>query len=1526
MNKKYFLLFLITIIISTFSLIISSYSEEQIEDSVVSEILYKKLMIKELEEEINPEEEIAVIIEFKEEPMLSFIQKEKNKSTSAHAKKIEDIHVETIEKLKKDFKAKEIKRQYKYLMNGLATKIKTKDLEKIKKLPDVKKVWKDENLTILLQDSVPLINADDVWAEQNVSGFNITGESIIVAILDTGIAYDHSDLGNCTSAEFLAGNCEKVNYGYDFYNEDADPYDDHGHGTHCAGIVAANGGVKGVAPNATLLAYKVCSSSGSCPTSDIITAIENATLMGADVISMSLGTSTRGYADNVYQSSIDAAVANGTVVVIAAGNNGAYFSIGSPGTTPSAITVGSVDKSDIIALSSSKGFNLYSNGSIAGIKPDVVAPGVDIYSTVPTGSCSLCHSSGYKELDGTSMATPHISGVAALLKQAHPNWTVSQIKSAISNPAKESVYSHDYINKTPLVEGSGRVDAFQSYNITGVVISNNVFLGENMNISKNIWNSTKELNITNLKTTSITYNLSLNFSETGIEVNLSNTSITLAQDESALFNLTMQINNSEAVTGNYFGEIIVNSSLGDETLKIPFGVWVVLNPEGCPVDDTIITEDTTYSNITCYSFDFNKNSFIRIGASNIVLDCNGMTMDESIYSWYVVDSIGIYNSGYDNVTIKNCNLINYHYCYYLSGADDCLLLNNTASGYLVGEYKLKSGGCGFRVTSSDNNQFINNTARYFWGYAFAASISSESNYFYNNLVDKNNDGIVLFGNNNTANENNITSIVGDGIMFYGTYNNASNNIIDNCIYGIGFNGQLTSTINNKVYNTNLSGRSRTADIYGGMAGKNYFINSSYSNISFVKDTLQLVSQLYLTINVTDENNNPLQNANITVYENTTGSWILEWSELTDSNGLISIKPTTEFLENSTGKYYAYPTNITGSKSLYNTNSTTINMSDNQEIHLILPSGAGDVTSPTVTLTSPADQSTINLTNVTFECSMTEDIQLKNISLYGNWTGNWHLNQTKNITGVSNSTQFNITNLANETYIWNCYACDNSSNCALASSNYSFTINTSYTPPTGIPNVTIISPKNNSYFKIENVTLNFTVVDDADASLTCWYNLDGSIANIGNIANGTYNVTNLTSLSEAYHNISVICQDSNPQNGTSDTHLFYIDLTKPIVNSPEPADGDYVEGSIAETFSIDVNDETSLNTSSGRFFWRYPAGELFNEENMTCSQSSCSYDLDMSSIPEGKNLDYYFEIKDMAGNTGNNGTNVNPLTVTKSDSTSPTLTNIASSVTSSSATITWDTNEQANSTVYYGTTQATNSVSDSASLTTTHSITLNDLSSSTLYYYNVSSCDASRNCDTSSQYNFTTSAAQEDRDTTNGGGGGGGGGGDGRTYLVTDEQLSKGYTKEMSGGDRFKFTLENETHYVAVDSVTSTTVTINATSEVQQVILSKGEEEYFELTGDKYYDLSVKVNNINTTSSKTDITIKKIYEKVIATTTTVYGVTTTKVTTIPPTVTTVTKPYAPLGFELSTTQIGIIVSVIVIVALIIFIFVRVRTQE
>ena len=138
-----------------------------------------------------------------------------------------------------------LKRESKNVFNGFSADIFRSDREKIKDLPHVKAVYPDTEVSIALQDSVPLINATEVWQMKDSNNKFVTGENITVAIIDTGIDYMHPDLGSGFGSGY------KVIGGYDIYNDDPDPMDDHGHGTHCAGIVAANGIASALVPTPT---------------------------------------------------------------------------------------------------------------------------------------------------------------------------------------------------------------------------------------------------------------------------------------------------------------------------------------------------------------------------------------------------------------------------------------------------------------------------------------------------------------------------------------------------------------------------------------------------------------------------------------------------------------------------------------------------------------------------------------------------------------------------------------------------------------------------------------------------------------------------------------------------------------------------------------------------------------------------------------------------------------------------------------------------------------------------------------------------------------------------------------------------------------------------------------------------------------------------------------------------------------------------------------------------------------------------
>ncbi|MFI6333276.1 S8 family peptidase [Micromonospora chersina] len=232
-----------------------------------------------------------------------------------------------------------------------------------------------------------------------------------------------------------------------------------GHGTHVAGIITGNGSAAGgkyvgVAPDAKLLIGKVLGDEGSGSESGIIAGMEWAVAEGADVVNMSLATEGPGDGTGPMDLAVNRLTAQtGTLFVVAAGNTGPdESSIGSPGSAESALTVGAVDRDDQLAPFSSRGPVV---GSL-GLKPDITAPGVDIVSALASGSILgeqvPVVDERYLALSGTSMATPHVAGAAAILASQHTDWDADDLKSALMNSSKPSRGAPAY------EQGAGRVD------------------------------------------------------------------------------------------------------------------------------------------------------------------------------------------------------------------------------------------------------------------------------------------------------------------------------------------------------------------------------------------------------------------------------------------------------------------------------------------------------------------------------------------------------------------------------------------------------------------------------------------------------------------------------------------------------------------------------------------------------------------------------------------------------------------------------------------------------------------------------------------------------------------------------------------------------------------------------------------------------------------------------------------------------------------------------------------------------------
>ncbi len=504
--------------------------------------------------------------------------------------------------------------EYIKVYNGFSVKADEEEIRKISVIKGVKKVHPNMEVRLNLNESVPLIRANEVWKldkdgnDCSQSGKEcLTGKNVIIAVIDTGVDYTHPDLGGCFGTR-----C-KVIGGHDFINDDDDPMDDHGHGTHVAATAAGNGVLKGAAPDAKIISYKVLDSGGSGSFETVLAGIERAVDPNNDgdysdhvnVISMSLGAGCWTYNDDCgpndpLSKAIDNAADAGVVSVIAAGNSGpGKGTIGSPGTARKAITIGATDKNLILADFSSRGPVEFGDESIS--KPDVLAPGVSIcaakssqdkiapYVLEHNGIDLHCLDDKHISISGTSMATPHVSGAAALLIQSHPDWSAQQVKSALILSAKDLGYP---INE----QGAGFIDVYKANKIDLFIEPASINFGK-------ILDKTPEpriIKISNHRNKESKLNLS---TDCGV-ASLSENEIILKPNSSA--DIKLYINQLPAKEG------LINSNVhisdGVEEFKIPFTLNLVSEvtvyvktPEKAPQSDyAIVSEKLDYAD---YFFD-----------------------------------------------------------------------------------------------------------------------------------------------------------------------------------------------------------------------------------------------------------------------------------------------------------------------------------------------------------------------------------------------------------------------------------------------------------------------------------------------------------------------------------------------------------------------------------------------------------------------------------------------------------------------------------------------------------------------------------------------------------------------------------------------------------------------------------------------------------------------------------------------------------------------------------------------------------
>lgn len=582
-------------------------------------------------------------------------------------------------KLIEEYPSLRLRNFYTVALDGFSLQGKKGEIDKLSKESNIQAVSEVSNYHAALNESVPYIGGDQVRSFFDEKHQRITGKGIKVGVIDTGMDYTHPDLQHAYRG------------GKDLVDGDSDPMEtknqgdlDTIHGTHVAGIIAANGKLKGVAPEAEIYAYRALGPGGAGDTEQVLAAIESAIKDKVDVLNLSLGNEING-PDLPISLALNKAVESGIVAVTSNGNSGpAVWTVGSPGTAEKAISVGAstppmkipvmVDglgsskyQSNLSLLQGSKKWDFtFTEGIVYGgigkegdlkqvknkvvllerglltfqekvrnaeragaigviifnhtegafngslekemaipvasikrkdglrlkqalekdtsktvhfiykkeedrladfssrgpvtvswdIKPDLLAPGVEITSTIPNG---------YMALAGTSMSAPHVAGACALILQKHPNWSPEQVKSALMSTSKPLSKSKHELYHT-YEQGAGRIQIDEALKADTLLYPSSLSFG--MYTKREGINEHQEtLILENTGEKKRQYTMMVPLKEKGIDWKLPQ-SFTLNPGEKKKVKVGLQISPRKLNKGVYDGYLLVLE--GSKKISLPF--------------------------------------------------------------------------------------------------------------------------------------------------------------------------------------------------------------------------------------------------------------------------------------------------------------------------------------------------------------------------------------------------------------------------------------------------------------------------------------------------------------------------------------------------------------------------------------------------------------------------------------------------------------------------------------------------------------------------------------------------------------------------------------------------------------------------------------------------------------------------------------------------------------------------------------------------------------------------------------------
>nr|WP_238533112.1 S8 family serine peptidase [Bacillus methanolicus] len=596
---------------------------------------------------------------------------------------------------------------FEHTINGFSVIGDARSLNELSKGKEVALVSPVKTYRVETLENIKLIGGDKVRGIFDRANRRLTGKGVTVGVIDTGIDYNHPDLrrsyggghdfvdGDKDPMETRASN-SGIDNGKDFVDGDNDPkkakmfnWQSTLHGTHVAGIIAANGKIRGVAPEATIIAYRALGPGGAGTSEQVIAAIEQAVKDKVDILNLSLGNNVNG-PDLPISLALNKAVERGITAVASSGNSGPnVWTVGSPGTASKAISVGASTppqkipfltiegEGDRIKLQPMHGSNhwkidrtkeitfgylgeekdlkncagkivliergkltftekarnalkagasaviIYNNtngnfignldgnipipvaslskkdgerikrliengksftrtilieekdtlasfssrGPVTGtweIKPDVVAPGVAIESTIP---------GGYLSLQGTSMAAPHVAGACALIKQAHPDWGPAQIKSALMNTAKPLVNENGTQYRT-FEQGAGRIQIEKAVKSESLVIPGSLQFGK-FQLSDKMHEHKAVIEVQNVGSRTKNYSFSIPKQTAGIrwEIPLS---FRLEPREKKKLEIRMSADPAVLTKKLYDGNLILHEDSNE--IRIPY-IYVLEEPD-----------------------------------------------------------------------------------------------------------------------------------------------------------------------------------------------------------------------------------------------------------------------------------------------------------------------------------------------------------------------------------------------------------------------------------------------------------------------------------------------------------------------------------------------------------------------------------------------------------------------------------------------------------------------------------------------------------------------------------------------------------------------------------------------------------------------------------------------------------------------------------------------------------------------------------------------------------------------------------